>query len=38
MLQLSCKFNESAENLCWIIMLTNLTDIDYVVNAQEDEK
>ena len=38
MLQLSGKLDEPALNLCyWVIMLTRLSDTNYVLNEQENE-
>ena len=38
MLQLSCKFGELAQFLCWIIVLTRSTGMDHVINEYEYEK
>ena len=36
MLKLSCKFGESKWNPYWIIMLTNSSGTNYVLNGHED--
>ena len=35
MLQLSCKFDGSALNIYWIIVLTSYSGINYVLNEYE---